>query len=33
VTPYPLEKANQALLEVKAGHIRGAKVLEIAEHP
>lgn len=27
VTPYPLEEANQALLELKSGHIRGAKVL------
>lgn len=29
VTPYPLEGANEALLELKRGHIRGAKVLEI----
>ena len=27
VTPFPLESANQALLELKQGHIRGAKVL------
>ena len=26
---YPLEAANEALQELKAGHIRGAKVLEI----
>jgi propanol-preferring alcohol dehydrogenase len=30
VTIYPLEKANQALLELKQGHIRGAKVLEVS---
>ena len=24
---YPLEQANQALQEIKQGHIRGAKVL------
>ena len=29
VTAYPLESANQALLELKQGHIRGAKVLQI----
>ena len=29
VTAYPLENANQALLELKQGHIRGAKVLQI----
>jgi propanol-preferring alcohol dehydrogenase len=29
VTPYPLEGANQALLELKQGHILGAKVLQI----
>jgi len=29
VTGYPLEDANQALLELKQGHIRGAKVLQI----
>jgi propanol-preferring alcohol dehydrogenase len=28
---YPLEKANQALLELKQGKIRGAKVLRIAD--
>lgn len=30
VTIYPLEKANQALLELKQGHIRGAKVLKVS---
>ena len=29
VSAYPLEGANQALLELKQGHIRGAKVLQI----
>lgn len=29
VTPYPLEQANRALLELKQGHIQGAKVLQI----
>jgi propanol-preferring alcohol dehydrogenase len=29
VTAYPLDQANQALLELKRGHIRGAKVLQI----
>jgi propanol-preferring alcohol dehydrogenase len=29
VTAYPLEGANQALLELKQGHIQGAKVLQI----
>jgi len=29
VTAYPLEGANQALLELKQGRIRGAKVLQI----
>jgi propanol-preferring alcohol dehydrogenase len=29
VTAYPLEDANQALLEMKQGQIRGAKVLQI----
>ena len=29
VTSYRLEDANQALLELKGGHIRGAKVLRI----
>lgn len=28
---YPLEKANQALRELRMGHIRGAKVLTISE--
>jgi propanol-preferring alcohol dehydrogenase len=31
VTPYPLEAANQALLDLKQDRIRGAAVLEIAE--
>jgi propanol-preferring alcohol dehydrogenase len=29
VTAYPLESANQALLDLKRGHIRGAKVLQV----
>jgi len=29
-TEYPIEKANEALKELKAGKIRGAKVLRIA---
>ena len=29
VETYPLEAANQALRELRAGHVRGAKVLEI----
>jgi propanol-preferring alcohol dehydrogenase len=29
VTSYPLEQANSALQEMKRGHVRGAKVLEI----
>lgn len=29
VTAYPLEHANRALLELKQGHIQGAKVLQI----
>ena len=29
VSAYPLENANQALLELKKGHIQGAKVLQI----
>ena len=29
VTAYPLENANQALLDLKRGHIRGAKVLQV----
>lgn len=28
---YPLEEANQALRDLRAGHIRGAKVLQISE--
>jgi propanol-preferring alcohol dehydrogenase len=32
-TEYPLEDANLALLELKAGRIRGAKVLRIAADP
>jgi propanol-preferring alcohol dehydrogenase len=31
VTAYPLEEANQALLELKQGHIKGAKVLQISQ--
>ena len=31
VTAYPLEQANQALAELKQGHIRGAKVLQISQ--
>ncbi|MEZ4605002.1 MAG: hypothetical protein R2861_16840 [Desulfobacterales bacterium] len=30
VREYALEEANQALLELKAGNVRGAKVLRIA---
>mgnify|MGYP001815586866 CR=1 FL=1 len=30
VTAYPLEQANQALLALKQGHIRGAKVLQVS---
>jgi propanol-preferring alcohol dehydrogenase len=30
VTPYPLEEANRALIELKQGPIRGAKVLTVA---
>lgn len=30
VSEYPLEKANQALLELKQGHIQGAKVLRLS---
>ncbi len=30
VAAYPLEEANQALAELKQGHIRGAKVLRIS---
>ncbi len=31
VTVYPLEEANRALVEIKEGKIRGAKVLRISE--
>jgi propanol-preferring alcohol dehydrogenase len=31
VTAYSLDQANQALLELKQGHIRGAKVIRIAD--
>ncbi|MFC1689708.1 zinc-dependent alcohol dehydrogenase family protein [Pseudomonadota bacterium] len=31
VSAYPLEQANQALQEMKRGHIRGAKVLQISQ--
>jgi propanol-preferring alcohol dehydrogenase len=31
VTTYPLEQSNQALVELKRGGVRGAKVLRIAE--
>ena len=30
VRAYPLEKANEALLDLRAGHVRGAKVLRIS---
>lgn len=30
VEVYPLEKANQALRDLRAGHVRGAKVLKIS---
>ena len=30
VEEYPLEKANEALLALRAGHVRGAKVLRIS---
>jgi propanol-preferring alcohol dehydrogenase len=30
VTPYTLEEANRALIELKHDHIHGAKVLQIA---
>lgn len=30
VTPYSLDQANQALLELKQGHIRGAKVIRLS---
>ena len=30
VTPYPLSEANTALQELRQGHIRGAKVLQIS---
>lgn len=29
---YPLENANQALLDLRAGHVRGAKILQIARN-
>ena len=29
VTPFPLEQANRALLELREGHVRGAKVLVV----
>lgn len=29
VTPFPLEQANQALVELRQGHVRGAKVLVV----
>jgi propanol-preferring alcohol dehydrogenase len=31
VAEYGLDKANEALLELKQGHLRGAKVLRIAD--
>ena len=31
IETYPLEQANQALADLRAGHIRGAKVLMISE--
>jgi propanol-preferring alcohol dehydrogenase len=31
IQSYPLEKANQALKDLRAGHVRGAKVLNISE--
>jgi propanol-preferring alcohol dehydrogenase len=31
VTAYPLEKGNQALVELKQGQIRGAKVLQVTK--
>jgi propanol-preferring alcohol dehydrogenase len=30
VTEYSLEQANSALIELRKGHIRGAKVLHLA---
>lgn len=33
VSLYPLEAANEALLEMKRGGIRGAKVLSITPEP
>lgn len=30
VQEYPLERANEALLELRSGHVRGAKVLKIS---
>lgn len=31
VQEYPLERANEALLELRSGHVRGAKVLKISD--
>ncbi|MGI9248899.1 MAG: zinc-binding dehydrogenase, partial [Woeseiaceae bacterium] len=31
IRSYPLEEANQALKDLQAGHVRGAKVLTISE--
>ena len=31
VQTYPLERANDALRDLRAGHVRGAKVLQINE--
>ena len=31
VQTYPLEKANDALRDLRSGHVRGAKVLQINE--
>jgi len=31
IQTYPLENANQALKDLRAGHVRGAKVLTISE--
>ena len=32
-TPYRLEEANAALRDLRAGHVRGAKVLRVADGP
>lgn len=32
VTVYPLEQANRALVELRRGHVRGAKVLAMTPH-